>query len=492
MTSSSHDASFYHAARSELRPQQYNAPPQYMSEIPVTYYQPSAAPQYQAVPFTNPCHAYQNPHYSTQFQAPMNPYNTQNQHNRSNWNRGSSMRQQAYLPNQNSFAPVAVPSNDQYYPPMLSYKHGPNTYNQLYHDKHAQNMPIRPPPATYCCRKCNQPGHWIQHCSIPSRGSMQNYPTHAYPRQNLNERNMSSAKHANATATASFECSACQKNFDLESQHRAHLKTHVKCEAPDCEFEACKRIVVAHYQTTHGQYSGEGLKDIEIEGQTFTVLVGNSAEDIAAWRAERRKRWPSKALREIKIVETKSSVSSLHDTKEMEDGQIDDESTGPDTAGLDVQNVEQAVKSSDAGQKQKQPKLCRKFCKNQCRFGDSCRYSHNRAEFPCKSVELKRPCRKGDACPFSHEEGLGQINTDHNDIESMKRPRKKSKKDDMKGASNSIQKTPKSLLHKLLQKDMDRDCNKALQVIRFIVENDFFMEKGDAQDQGKATNAEES
>ncbi|CCI47958.1 unnamed protein product [Albugo candida] len=475
MTSSSHHASLHHAIRSNTSPQQYNASSAYLNGMPITYYQPSVIPQYQALPYTNPNHSYQSPHYNNQLQTPMNQYNNQN---RFKWNRNSSMRQQAYLPIQNNFAPVAMPPNDQYYPPLPPYAQRPNTAEHSYYDMHAQNLSIRPPPATYCCRKCNQPGHWIQHCSIPSRNSMRAFPTHAYPRQTLNERNMSSVGHPNVPS----RCLACQKSFDLESQFRAHLKTHVKCEATDCEFEACKRVVVAHYQTTHGQYSGEGLKDIEIEGQTFTVLVGYSEEDIAAWRAERRKRWPSKASREIKPFEVKNTGSSVHDTKEMEDGQIEDESTGHDNAQVTSPIVNETVKSSDICEKQNKTKLCRKFCKNQCRFGDSCRYSHNRGNFLCRSVALKRPCRNGDACLFSHDEALGQANRDHKEMEGIERPHKRCKKDNIK-----TQKTPKSLLHRLLQNEMDRDCHKALQVIRYIVENDFFDSKNDAQAQEKAS-----
>jgi hypothetical protein len=32
---------------------------------------------------------------------------------------------------------------------------------------------------------------------------------------------------------------------------------------------AAKRVVNAHFQTSHGQYAGSGLKEIDIEGQKF-------------------------------------------------------------------------------------------------------------------------------------------------------------------------------------------------------------------------------
>ena len=78
-----------------------------------------------------------------------------------------------------------------------------------------------------------------------------------------------------------------------ESQLIAHNKTHIKCWHEGCDFSASKQVVNGHFAKIHGQYQGEGFKEIEVDGQKFTVLLGDSQEDIEKWRAERRKQWPT-------------------------------------------------------------------------------------------------------------------------------------------------------------------------------------------------------
>jgi hypothetical protein len=46
-----------------------------------------------------------------------------------------------------------------------------------------------------------------------------------------------------------FECINCERSFKNEQAFNIHLNTHVKC--PDCEFEACKKMILLHQEESH-------------------------------------------------------------------------------------------------------------------------------------------------------------------------------------------------------------------------------------------------
>lgn len=95
------------------------------------------------------------------------------------------------------------------------------------------------------------------------------------------------------TEGVTFSCRPCEKEFTKESQYEAHCKTHVTCNKAGCDFTATQKVVIAHNHATHGQYSGKGLKQINIEGQKFTVLCGTDPDDVAKWREARRRNFPT-------------------------------------------------------------------------------------------------------------------------------------------------------------------------------------------------------
>lgn len=322
-----------------------------------------------------------------------------------------------------------------------------------------------------------------------------------------------------------WHCETCEKSFAIESQHVAHLKTHVPCPSPDCEFTASKRVVGVHYQTIHGQFSGNGLKEIEVEGQKFMVLVGDSPEDIEKWRAERRKRWPSHATREKKAFAGSAPTARppvpvgakrkredvVVDEEELEDGEIEEgqveggaveqqptedvHHTVPPTAVEDRQGekgaedeaeeeyVEPAEEepqtatghdgttlpssssttSTHASNKQArlQTRLCRKFLRNQCAFGNNCHFSHDRKAFACRAMQQHGVCTKGDACLYSHAPAV---------LQKLQQA-KQSKVLEEKWKTESG-----SLLRKLLKNDIQLEQRKMLQIVRFLVQENYFAE----------------
>ncbi|TDH67766.1 hypothetical protein CCR75_006015 [Bremia lactucae] len=390
----------------------------------------------------------------------------------------------------------------------------------------------RPPPSTYVCHRCNQPGHWKQHCPLlmdknnryRSQQEEQYHPHHGLE-LSLNRTGPSapplpgakpqdprkiipsySTQVSNSCSLPplpgglvpplppgsqdydrndqqqpgqhAWRCEACVKSFVIESQHEAHLKTHVTCT--DCDFSASKRVVTSHHQTAHGQYAGQGLKEIDVEGQKFMVLVGNSAEDIIKWREERRKNWfamsqqpkPMPTPSAMVAAKRKLSVSSDED---LEEGEIEeDEEAKAQVALKSVAKIDTGVPSIATHEspvdtheppvkKLRKTMLCKWFSRGQCRFGETnCKYSHDRSSFACRAMMFKSSCSKGICCPFSHDTAVL--------VGSRERSLKVSKERD---AEQQWRGERKSLLRKLLAKDVRVEQHKMLQIVRYLVANDY-------------------
>ncbi|CAN0449004.1 unnamed protein product, partial [Ectocarpus sp. 12 AP-2014] len=92
---------------------------------------------------------------------------------------------------------------------------------------------------------------------------------------------------------AKLSCEPCEKEFTTETARQAHLQSHVPCPEKGCGFSALRKIVNNHHEAKHGQFSGSGFQMIDVEGKKFRVLLGTSPDEVAEWRAERRKRWPT-------------------------------------------------------------------------------------------------------------------------------------------------------------------------------------------------------
>lgn len=290
----------------------------------------------------------------------------------------------------------------------------------------------------------------------------------------------------------------------MESQFDAHVKTHVSCHAPDCDFSASKRVVGAHFQTAHGQFAGSGLKEIDVEGQKFMVLVGNSPEDIAQWRAERRKKWPSVAKQSDEnqpapVVENNAPVPATQQSKkrklsnaaldngadDLEDGEISEdepkvnghigkeqgETSQPGQAEPSAasERAPAADGNEPSPKRQKRVWLCKNFLRNQCRFGDECKFSHDRKDVVCRSMLQKGKCSKGDACFYSHDAVQIQEAAAKLKNKNANKPTKGEKVLEEKWKTEQG-----SLLRKLLKKDMRVEQHQMLQIVRTLIANQFF------------------
>ena len=102
---------------------------------------------------------------------------------------------------------------------------------------------------------------------------------------------------------------------------------------------------------------------------------------------------------------------------------------------------------------------------------------------PCRFFFRKGSCRHGNNCRFSHEMEGGQQHSQqeqrngnrsqpcHNTGVRNKNNTRKRKR----GGHTSSD----TLLRKLLQNDMERESTISLQLLKFIVDNNFFMDVGD-------------
>mmetsp|Transcript_67899 Transcript_67899/g.159776 ORF Transcript_67899/g.159776 Transcript_67899/m.159776 type:complete len:214 (-) Transcript_67899:231-872(-) len=208
-----------------------------------------------------------------------------------------------------------------------------------------------------------------------------------------------------------FVCDACDKEFSTERLYQAHINSHVVCPTPGCGFAALRAIVTEHRESAH-----TSLKKTNLE----------SAEEIQAWIAARKKNWPSKAN-----VERKEEEGDAKPTAKRRRGDPQQQPSsenaltsilgyGSDEAGQGDDAPEEKPSTAPAAPK----RPCRFFQRGRCRNGAKCTYLHERT-----------------------------------------RGKQRSKKDNNKTPSRGT-----SLLEKLLRPELEREKLLVLQVIQHLAE----------------------
>lgn len=136
--------------------------------------------------------------------------------------------------------------------------------------------------------------HHPQH-AFPSYGSQLPFPPPRPPAYNNSHSYSTYHPPTMQTSSSLIHCSACNKDLLNQAAYKAHCDTHIPCDHPGCTFTASRKVISAHYQSTHGEYSGSGYKEIDVEGKLFRVLCGTSPAEVTQWREERRNKFPTKA-----------------------------------------------------------------------------------------------------------------------------------------------------------------------------------------------------
>ena len=289
----------------------------------------------------------------------------------------------------------------------------------------------------------------------------------------------SSAATTTSTATgtaAAHYCEACQKGFALTTAWEAHVATHEGCPHPGCQFSATKKIVGAHWKLVHGQFSGNGLKEIEVEvdggdKMTFKVLCGTSPEEVREWREERKRLFPSAATVKAKEEERQKLIEAggvdeqapKSSRGKVARGRAADKTAGSEgdaavPSGGEGEEGQEVLEEKEDGTKPQRKHFCQYYTRGKCKNGKDCRYVHD--EEAKTEFELQKQARLSMSAIELEEEARS----------------KKAKKGQLFLPKPLTGGDRGTLLKKLLRDEISKEENVILQCFRYLVKNNFLQD----------------
>ncbi|XP_077103710.1 FMR1-interacting protein NUFIP1 [Siphateles boraxobius] len=150
----------------------------------------------------------------------------------------------------------------------------------------------------------SSPGQWYQQ---PRGRGQQQYGGHHHQRgvwRGSGQHQRGKKKQQREPEFSHF-CDTCDRAFKTQGKYDEHISQHVKCSVEDCRFNAHEKLVKIHWRNNHAP----GAKRIRLD----------SVEDIAKWREERRRHYPT--LRNLekkqKLVEVKEQRGDVLETPQF-------------------------------------------------------------------------------------------------------------------------------------------------------------------------------
>ncbi|XP_028249000.1 FMR1-interacting protein NUFIP1 isoform X2 [Parambassis ranga] len=103
----------------------------------------------------------------------------------------------------------------------------------------------------------------------------------------------------------SHYCDTCDRGFKHQDKYHEHVSQHVKCSVPDCSFTAHEKIVSIHWRNNHAP----GAKRIKLD----------TPEEIAKWREERRRNYPTlqNIEKKQKVMEVREETGGVLETAQF-------------------------------------------------------------------------------------------------------------------------------------------------------------------------------